>query len=228
MMVRETLDRILNDLKEETLTLESMVRQATLDSAEALVKRDYQTSRRVYQGDKLINEKRFKLEKDCIVAIATQQPMAVDLRALASILEICTELERMGDYAKGIARINFMLEGQPLLDPIKALPEMASIAANMLLRSVQAFVNGDLEEARTIPAMDDEVDELHNQISHGLVEAVSKNGELAETANTLQWAVHNIERMADRVINICERTVYMITGSMYEFESTDNEYGLDR
>jgi phosphate transport system protein len=228
MMVRETLDRILNDLKEETLTLESMVRQATLDSAEALVKRDYQTSRRVYQGDRLINEKRFKLEKDCIVAIATQQPMAVDLRALASILEICTELERMGDYAKGIARINFMLEGQPLLDPIKALPEMASIAANMLLRSVQAFVNGDLEEARTIPAMDDEVDELHNQISHGLVEAVSKNGELAETANTLQWAVHNIERMADRVINICERTVYMITGSMYEFESTGNEYGLDR
>jgi phosphate transport system protein len=225
MMARETLDRILIELKEEILNLESMVRQAILDSAEALIRRDYQTSRRIYQGDRLINEKRFELEMECIVAIATQQPMAVDLRVLASVLEICTELERMGDYAKGIARINFMLEDQPLLEPIKALPEMAAIAANMLLRSVRAFVNGDLEEARIIPAMDDEVDELHNQISRGLVKAVSKNGELAEIANTLQWAVHNIERMADRVINICERTVYMITGSMYEFESSDDEYG---
>jgi len=225
MMARETLDRILIELKEEILNLESMVRQAILDSAEALIRRDYQTSRRIYQGDRLINEKRFELEMECIVAIATQQPMAVDLRVLASVLEICTELERMGDYAKGIARINFMLEDQPLLEPIKALPEMAAIAANMLLRSVRAFVNGDLEEARIIPAMDDEVDELHNEISRGLVKAVSKNGELAEIANTLQWAVHNIERMADRVINICERTVYMITGSMYEFESSDDEYG---
>lgn len=225
MMTRETLDRILKELREEILTLESMVRQATLDSVNALVNRDYKTSRRVYEADSLVNEKRFELETNCIVAIATQQPMAVDIRALASMLEISTELERMGDYAKGIARINFMLEGQKLLEPIQALPEMAQIAADMLMRAVRAFVNGDLEEARAIPALDDQVDALHNQISQALIQEVVRNSEMAEMSNTLQWAVHNVERMADRVLNICERTVYLVTGAMYEFESSDDEFG---
>ena len=224
MMTRETLDRIVNELKDEILTLESMVRQATLESVDALVTRDYKASRRIYNADDKINVRRFDLETNCIVAIATQQPMAVDIRALASILEISTELERMGDYAKGIARINLMLEGRELLEPIRALPDMAALASDMLHRAVQAFVNADLDEARAIPALDDQVDAYHNQISHGLIQAITKNADLAEMANTLQWAVHNIERMADRVINICERTVYLVTGRMYEFESTDDEY----
>ncbi len=224
-MTRDTLDRIIHQLFEEVIVLESMVRQATLEAVNALVRRDYPTSRRVYQDDQRVNEKRFTLETNCIVAIATQQPMAVDLRILASILEISTELERMGDYAKGIARINLMLEGQELPALVHHLIPMSELAANMLLRSVKAFVDSDLDEARSIPVMDDEVDACYNQISQGLVELVSANPELAESANYLQWVAHNIERMADRVSNICERTVYVVTGVMYEFENSDDEYG---
>ncbi len=224
-MTRDNLDRIINHLYDEVIVLESMVRQATLDAVHALVKRDYKTSRRVYQEDHRVNEKRFDLETNCIVAIATQQPMAVDIRVLASILEISTELERMGDYAKGIARINLMLEGKELPALVDQLVPMAELAANMLLRSVRAFVSSDLDEARSIPVMDDEVDAYYNQISQGLVDLVFANVGLAESANYLQWVAHNIERMADRVSNICERTVYVVTGVMYEFENSDDEYG---
>ena len=223
-MTRDTLDRILNRLKDELMRLESMVRLATQESVEAMLKRDQKKSLEIYRNDRLINQKRFELENECIIAIATQHPMAVDLRLLASILEICTELERMGDYAKGIARINLMVEANGLLKPMQSISRMTAITTEMLQRSVRAFVDGDVDEAREIPKLDDQVDSLYNRISQGLIEEILQNPEQAEVANHLQWAVHNIERMADRVTNICERTVYVVTGIMNEFEESDDEY----
>jgi len=223
-MTREILDRILAGLMDDVLSLEGMVQHATLQAVSALLEFNRKTAREVYFGDRLINEKRFEVETECVTTIATQQPMAVDIRKLASILEIATELERMGDYAKGIARINLMVEDEDLLALLTPLQDMTDIALEMLVRSVRAFVDSDLVEARAIPLMDDQVDDFYNQISQRLFARIVQQPAQATQINYLQWAVHNIERMADRVTNICERTVYVVTGVMNEFENSDDEF----
>ena len=147
-----------------------------------------------------------------MILIATQQPMAHDLRLLASILEISSELERMGDYAKGIATINIRMGDEPLLKPLIDIPRMAQKGADMLHRALTAFVNEDVEAARAIPVEDDEVDALYNQIYHELMMFVIQDPKTIERANCLLWTAHNLERLADRVTNICERTVFVATG----------------
>jgi phosphate transport system protein len=222
-MTREHLDNLLDDLKSEIIVLESMVRQATLDSVDALMTNNRELSSQVYTNDKLINEKRFEIESECLITIATQQPMARDLRVLASILEIVTELERIGDYAKGIANINRLIGEKGVLPAVERLPEMAQTAADMMQQAVRAFADGDVDAARKIPDGDDKVDEIFNLIYRGLVEHMIKDSDSIDVANHLQWAAHNLERMADRVTNICERTIFIETGSIYELEESDDE-----
>lgn len=222
-MTREYLDNLINDLKDELIMLESMVRQATLDAVDSLMTNNEVLAKTVYANDKQINEKRFEIESECLIAIATQQPMARDLRVLASILEIVTELERIGDYAKGIAKITRQIGESGVLPAVDRLPEMASTAASMMQRAVQAFAEGDVETARAIPNSDDIVDEIFNQVYRGLVEHMIKDTSSIDIANHLQWAAHNLERMADRVTNICERTIFIETGSIYELEESDDE-----
>src|SRR5512139_443421 len=164
-MTRETLDRKIRHLYDEILILDSMVENATLRAVEALKKRDIESAQRIYADDKYINTKRFELENELIVTIATQQPiMAHDLRLLASIYEVIGELERMGDYAKGIAKIILLLGHEPLVKPLIDIPRMADLAVSMLNRAIIAFVNGDTEVARAIPSEDDQVDNLYNQV----------------------------------------------------------------
>jgi len=222
-MPRDFLDRKISDLKDQVLVLESMVRQSILVAVEALMDRDEEASRRIYKYDIFVNEKRFAIEKDCLTTIATQQPIARDLRILSSILEVITELERIGDYAKGIGRINLMLVEPLLPNPMMDLPIMTRLACDMLMRATNAFVQSDIEAARLIPAEDDQVDLYFNRIYHGLVKYVIQNPDSVDQANHLQWAAHNIERMADRVTNICERTIFIATGEMNELEESDNE-----
>jgi len=226
-MVREHLDRKINTLRDEVLTLESMVRKATLNAVKALIKKDVNASKKIYANDKKINSKRFEIESECLITIATQQPMATDLRILASIIEVTTELERMGDYAKGIAKINLMIGDKPLLKPMDNLIRMTEITVDMLKRAIKAFVEGDVRTARKIPDDDDKVDEIFNKIYIGLVECMMKDKKSIDHANHLQWAAHNIERMSDRVINICERTLFIATGEMNELEESDDEWVLE-
>jgi phosphate transport system protein len=154
--------------------------------------------------------------------IATQQPMASDMRLLAAILEIVTDLERMGDYAKGIARINLMIGEQPLIKPLVDLPAMAQKAREMLRAALAAFVQRDVEAARAIPEGDDEVDALYNQVYRELISYILEDPHVIEQANQLMWAAHNLERTADRVINLCERVVYTVTGELTELGTDDN------
>jgi len=163
-MTRKTFDRELKRLEDEMLALGGMVEKAIVESVELLKQRDMEGSRRLIANDRAINEKRFAIEADTLVAIATQQPMASDLRMLAAVLLLATELERMGDYAKGIAKINLLIGEQPLLKPLIDLPRMALKATEMLHRALEAFVNRDIELARAIPAEDDEVDALYEQV----------------------------------------------------------------
>jgi phosphate transport system protein len=218
-MLRKTFENEIQHLKDEILLLGSMVEQATLDSVEALKKRDIQRSEKIVANDKNINEKRFKLENEVMILIATQQPMARDLRTIASILEVISELERMGDYAKGIAVINLRMGDQPLLKPLVDVPLMARIGVDMLHRALTAFIHEDVEAARAIPAEDDRVDELYEQVYRELMTYVLADPRNIERANWLLWVAHNLERFADRVTNICERTVFIATGELSEIDS---------
>ena len=224
MVIRKTFDQELQHAKDEILLLGSMVEEAVIASMNALKKRDIEASEAIYEKDEKINEKRFEIENKVMILIATQQPMAIDLRLLASILDVASELERMGDYAKGIATINIRMAGMPLLKPLIDLPRMADKAADMLHRALAAFVMMDAETARAIPLEDDEVDGLYNQIYRELMTIIIQDPTTIERANFLLWAAHNLERMADRVTNICERTVFVATGQIKEFRATDDEH----
>jgi len=222
--MRKAFETELQQVKDEILVLGSMVEQAVLDSVEALRKRNIEASRKILEMDKQINIKRFEIENQLMILIATQQPMAHDLRLLASSLEIISELERMGDYAKGIGNINIRMGDQPLLKPLIDIPRMAKIGVDMLHRALTAFVNEDIEMARGIPIEDDEVDALYNQIYRELMTFVISDPKTIERANWLLWTAHNLERLADRVTNICERTVFIATGEMTEINNSDDEF----
>jgi len=221
--MRKTFEKEIQQLKDELLLLGSMVEQQILCSVEALKKRDIEASHLIYGTDEKINARRYAIEEQVMIVIATQQPMAHDLRLLASILEIAGELERMGDYAKGIARINIRMGKEALLKPLIDIPRMAQKSADMLHRALTAFINEDVESARKIPAEDDEVDGLYTQIYHELMMFVIQDAKVIERANWLLWVAHNLERVADRVTNICERTVFIVTGEMKEIDATDDE-----
>ncbi|MFH1185696.1 MAG: phosphate signaling complex protein PhoU [Chloroflexota bacterium] len=223
-MPRKTFEAELQQVKDSVLVLGSMVEQSIIDSVEALKKRDIAAAQRILAADTAINKKRFEIESELLILIATQQPMAHDLRLLASCLEIISELERMGDYAKGIANINIRMGDAPLLKPLIDVPRMAQKGADMLHRALTAFVNEDIEAARAIPVEDDEVDALFNQVYRELMTIVIGDPKTIERANWLLWTAHNLERFADRVTNICERTLFVATGNLTEISDTDSEF----
>lgn len=216
-MVRENLDQLLQALQDEVLVLGSMVESALVESVEILKQRDMEQARRLIADDRKINRKRFDIEDQALTLIATQAPVARDMRTLAAVLEITTELERMGDYAKGIAKINLMIgEDEPLIKPLIDLPLMAKKARHMLHQALEAFTKGNVDLARAIPPQDEEVDDLYNQVYRELLTLIMANPHNINQATYLLWAAHNLERTADRVINICERVVFTETGDMEE------------
>ena len=223
-MIRKTFEHEIQQVKDEVLLLGSMVEHAIITSVEVLKKRDIKGAEKIIAEDAEINKKRFAIENQLMILIATQQPMAHDLRLLASTMEIISELERMGDYAKGIANINVRMGEEPLLKPLIDIPRMAQIGTSMLHRALTAFINEDVETAKAIPVEDDEVDALYNQIYRELMMIIIQDPKSIERANWLLWVAHNLERVADRVTNICERTIFIATGEMGEIKSTDDEF----
>jgi len=223
-MTREALDRILRSLLDNIQDMEELVEHATIDAVDALKRQDLVAAQKIYDADSIINTRRFDLENDCVITIATQQPiMAGDLRLVASILEVSGELERMGDYAKGIAKICLLIGTEPLIKPLIDIPRMMEITLSMLRRAVTAFINHDVEAARSIPDDDYLVDDLYNQVYRELITIMFAKPTTIDQANHLMWAAHNLERMADRVTNICERAIYVVTGEMKEVDKTDDE-----
>ena len=213
---RSHFDEQLRLLQDDLLVLASMVEKAIDRSIQALVRRDLVEARRIIAEDFQINRKRFDIEDRCIQLIATQQPMATDLRVLASILYIIADLERMADHAEGIAKINVLMGDEPLLKPLIDIPRMADKGRSMLRRAMDAFVARDTVAANAIANEDDEVDALYNQVDRELLTFMLNDPRTISRATYLMWAAHNLERFADRVTNICERVVYMVTGRMEE------------
>lgn len=216
MEMRITFHERLREIQDEILIMGSMVEKAIARSVEALKKRDLKLAEQVVEDDQEINRKRFAIEEDCITIIATQQPMAGDLRIIITVLNLITELERMGDYAEGIARIALMIGDEPPLKPLIDIPRMAEKARDMLRRSLEAFINHDSEEAIRINAEDDEVDNLYEQVFRELLVFMMEDPRTITRATRLMWVAHNLERIADRVTNVCERVVFTVTGKMEE------------
>lgn len=215
-MTREAYHKALKDVQDEVLKMSDRVGKALKDSIEALKQRDLETSKRIIREDIIINKMRFDIEDKCLLLIATQQPMAVDLRILAAVINIITDLERIGDHAEGIAKINIAIGEDSLVKPLIDIPRMGEKGLSMLERCMRAFVDRDIESARQICNEDDEVDALYDQIYRELLLIMIENPRTIQGATYLIWAAHNLERTADRVTNIAERIVFMVTGKMEE------------
>jgi phosphate transport system protein len=215
-MVRETFEENMKELEQELVGMGEMVIRAVNRAVEALKSRDKDEAARIVSDDLLINKKRWDIEEKCINLIATQQPVATDLRKMIALLNIITDLERMGDHAEGIAKIVIMLGDEPLVKPLVDVPRMAEKAADMIKRSLEAFTKRDAKTAKTICDEDDEVDKLYDQVYRELLTFMIEDPRTITRATYLMWAAHNLERIADRVTNICERIVFLVTGTMEE------------
>jgi phosphate transport system protein len=216
MEIRSEYHRRLKEIQDDILVMGSMVGKAITLATEALKLRDQALAQRIINDDALINRKRFEIEEKCVQLIATQQPMASDLRVIVSVLNIITDLERIGDHAEGNAKIAIMIGDEPPLKPLIDIPRMTEQAVSMLLRSLDAFIARDAEAARAIIKEDDIMDNLYDQVFRELLLFMVEDPKTVTRATRLVWAAHNLERCADRVTNICERVIFVVTGKMVE------------
>ncbi len=215
-MTRDLFTAELRQLQDEVLVLGSMAEKAIMDSLEALRDGDQAWSRKIIADDLKINRKRFEIEDRTIFVVASQQPMAADLRALASVLYIITDLERIADHAEGISRINLMLGDEPLPRRLGYIPAMSDRALAMLRNSLKAYIEQDVESARRICDADDEVDHLQDSVYDDCIKGMIADPSTIQRNTYLLWTAHNLERIADRCTNICERVIYLVTGTMEE------------
>jgi phosphate transport system protein len=215
-MSRTLFEQSLAALQASILALGHMVEEALVHSVDLLEQRDLEGAQRLIEGDRVIDEKRYAIEAEALVLIATQAPMAGDMRTLAAALFIANELERIGDYAKGIARVNVRIGSDPLMKPLIDIPRMVVVSQDMLHRSLEAYARRDVALARAIIPEDDVVDALYDQIYAKLMTLVFEDMSKIRQANMLLMAAHNLERAADRATNICERVIYVVTGELLD------------
>ena len=227
-MSRTTFRQEMQEIKDDVLLLGSMVEDAVMKSAEALRDNNVERSRFAIVNDLYINRKRFEIEATIMSLMATQQPIARDLRTLAASLDVCTELERMGDYAKGIANINIRSGGLSMPVILREIYAMAEKAVDMLHRALTTFADEDVETAKAIIQDDDIIDECYTQLYYDAVGSVVREARNIERANYIIWVAHNLERLGDRTTNICERVVYMVTGERFETMPVANEFEISK
>ncbi len=217
-MLRQNFRNYIKELEKEIMEMGQMVTAAIERSMEALKNRNVAEAERIIADDLLVNKKRWDIEEKCIDLIATQQPVASDLREIIAILIVANELERIGDYAEGIGKIIVMYGDQPPVKPLIDIPRMAEKATDMLKRTLDAFLKRDAKTAVLICNEDDEVDLLQEQVYRELLTYMIEDPKTISRATYLIWVSHNLERIADRVTNICERIVFLATGSLTDIQ----------
>jgi phosphate transport system protein len=215
-MTRVAYTHQIQELRDAVVAMASMVDKAIARSVDALKLQDVQLAKEVVRADGAVNRHRWQTEERALMVIATQAPMAGDLRTISAVIHIVTDLERMADHAAGNARIVVETADEPLLKPLVDIPRMSELARAMLADSITAFIEGDAEAARAIVERDDEVDDLYDQIYRELLTYMMADPTTINRATHLLWAAHNLERIADRVTNICERVVFAVTGTLEE------------
>jgi phosphate transport system protein len=215
-MTRTAYIQSLQQLQESVLSLGSMVEKAIGRAVEALRTQDVALAQLVIDGDEAINDQRWQIEENAILLMATQAPMAGDLRRITAVMHLATELERMADHAEGIAVLTKRTADEPLLKPLVDVPRMADIGRELLLDALDAFIENDAGRARQIARRDDEVDQLYEQVYRELLTFMISDPSTITRATHLLWVAHSLERIADRVTNICERVVFVVTGHIEE------------
>jgi phosphate transport system protein len=218
LQTRGTLDREIGALRDDLLRLGGLVEQAIERSVRALKTRDQALAHEIIANDAAINDMRFRIEEECLAVIATQQPAASDLRAIIAAMIIVVELERMGDHAEGIAKIVVRMDDEPLVKPLIDIPRMAETTTQMLRRSLDAFLARDPQLAREVAAQDDYIDQLYSQVLRELLTIMAEHPENIRRATYLLWVAHNLERIGDRITNICERVIFLTTGTFTELQ----------
>ena len=213
-MLRSEFHADLQKLQDDLLNLGSMVEKATTKAIDALKTRDLALSRQVIEEDDVIDDIRYEIEARCEDLIAKQQPLATDLRLIIAIMHIVGELERIGDYAEGVAKISLAMGDEAPLKPLIDIPRMAQKASLMTRQSLDALVERDVDLAITVAESDDEVDALYDQIFRELVTFMIEDPRTIQRATYLLWVAHDLERIADRATNIAERVVYLVTGEL--------------
>jgi phosphate transport system protein len=213
---RGTLERELESMRSDVLRMGSQVESAIERSVLALKNRDTQLAQQVINDDEEINALRYAIEEGCLQLIATQQPAAGDLRMVIAATHIAVELERMADHAEGTAVLVKRLAGEPLLKPLIDIPAMARISQEMIHAALDAFIAHDAEAARRVASRDDEIDALYQQVFRELLTYMLEDARNIGKATYLLWVAHNLERIGDRVTNICERVIFMTTGQLQE------------
>ena len=211
-MIRNTFSHEMMEVKDQVLLLGSMVEEAVLKSVEALRDNNLERSHLLLVNDQYIDRKRYETELLVITLMATQQPVARDLRVLAASFDVCTELERIGDYARGIANINIHSEGLSLPKTLKDIYQMGEKSVDLLHRALTAFVEEDVDAARALILEDDVIDSHYEKLYHDAVNHILDNARNMDRSNYVIWVAHNLERLGDRATNICERVIYIVTG----------------
>lgn len=213
---RTLFERHLGGLRADVLDLGSRAEQAIRRAMESLHRRDLALARRVVEEDYEINRRRFEAEERAVNLIATQQPMASDLRTIIAVIHIVTELERIADHAEGIARISLMLSEHSLPRPTGRLEAMAVLGVDMMHRALTAFVERDAALARAVCAQDDELDALYDANYAEVIGRMVMEPQTAKVLTYQLWTAHNLERIGDRATNIGERVIYLVTGHLEE------------
>ena len=218
LKTRGRLDRELSQIQDEILRLGNMVEQAIQRSIQALKKRDVALAQQIIRQDQDVNALRYAIEEQCLTVIATQQPVAIDLRTIIAAIHIAVEMERMADHAAGIAQLTIRMANEPLLKPLIDVPRMADIACEMLHASLDAFLARDPDAARAVATRDDEMDQLADQVFRELLTYMLQDPRSINRATFLLWVTHNLERIGDRVTNVSERVIFLITGKLEELD----------
>ena len=222
-MTRQNYENQLQELRDSVIAMSSLVDKAIARSVDALKNQDLELATLVVHDDLQINQLRWDAEEHALLIIATQAPMARDLRVISAVIHIVTEQERMADHAAGIAKIVLSTADEPLLKPLVDIPRMAEHCRSMLTDSITAFINFDSDLAREIVARDDMVDVLYEQVYRELLTYMMADPSTINRATRLLWASHNLERIADRVTNICERVVFAETGVLEDIKASVNQ-----
>ena len=216
-MTREHYDQLLQELDDAMLALGELVGSTIVDCVSALEQRDIVRAKRLIEADRQIDERRYDIENQALLLIATQQPLASDLRTVTAVLTIATELERIGDYCEGIAKLTLRMAAEPALGPLTTIHAMAEIVPRLLRQALQAFRDRDVEAAGSVWMQDDEVDALYEHVFRQLLAEMATDPTTVRRGTYLLWVAHNLERMADRVTNIAERVAFVVTGEVAIF-----------
>lgn len=215
-MVRRYFEEQIRELLEDLLEMGQMVTDSIQRSVQALSQQDEELAGQVIAYDDEINAIQQEIDEKCLVLLATQQPMASDLRAILAISNIAAELERIGDYAEGIGRLAIKLSDRPLLKPLIDIPRMAEASRRMLTTALEAFARQDVAAAEAVGKADDEIDALYDQIYRELLVFMMEDPRTITQATYLLWIAHNLERIGDRTTNIAERVVFLNSGKIVD------------